>query len=119
MAYSSTDTYKMKKEIIKLSKRNPCRYFAPDKNLGLICLWADGFSKLSADKNSVMALQKREKKIYAVDWLSYHLKARIDSAMLSNSMKLKKWCQMLQSSILSCSDVVKPEEASWNCKWVL
>lgn len=73
MAYSITDTYKMKREIINFTKKFSVGLSYPDKRF-----FADMTYGILASQSCLLTrisqtLQEDEKKIYTVDRLSDHL----------------------------------------------
>lgn len=110
MAYSITDTYKMKREIINFSKifsehlSAPNAKFFADMTYGLLASQSCLLSRIS------QSLQEDEKKIYTVDRLSDHLKKGINPVALASYLNyVRKMAPADPVIHIDDSDVVKPE----------
>ena len=110
MAYSITDTYKMKREILNFAKifsgglAAPDRKFLADMTFGLLASQSCLLTRVSH------ALQEDEKKIYTVDRLSDHLKNGADPKALAGYLNYVRKMTPSEPVIhIDDSDVVKPE----------
>lgn len=110
MAYFTSNTYQMKREILifsnKISKRlaKPQRKFAADITYGILasgsCLLTDVVDQLHEDT----------KKVNSVERLARHLGSGIPKAALSSYLSLiRKWVPQEPVIHIDDSDIVKPE----------
>lgn len=110
MAYSTSNTYQMKREIFNFSNKisrklpKPDRKFVADMNYGILasgsCLLTD-----IADQ-----LHEHSRKIHVVDRLSRHLAIGTPRKSLKAYLRLvKKWCPAHPVIHIDDSDVVKPD----------
>ena len=110
MAYSITDTYKMKREIINFTKKFSVGLSYPDKRF-----FADMTYGILASQSCLLtkiaqSLQEDEKKIYTVDRLSDHLMDGIKPlAQVSYLQYVRKMTPAEPVIHIDDSDVVKPE----------
>lgn len=110
MAYSITDTYKMKREIINFTKKFSVDLSYPDKRF-----FADMTYGILASQSCLLTrisqtLQEDEKKIYTVDRLSDHLMDGINPlAQVSYLQYVRKMTPSEPVIHIDDSDVVKPE----------
>lgn len=110
MAYSITDTYKMKREIINFTKKFSVGLSYPDKRF-----FADMTYGILASQSCLLTrisqtLQEDEKKIYTVDRLSDHLMNGINPlAQVSYLQYVRKMTPSEPVIHIDDSDVVKPE----------
>lgn len=110
MAYSITDTYKMKREIINFTKKFSVDLSYPDKRF-----FADMTYGILASQSCLLTriaqtLQEDEKKIYTVDRLSDHLMDGINPfAQASYLQYVHKITPSEPVIHIDDSDVVKPE----------
>lgn len=110
MAYSITDTYKMKREIITFTKKISVGLSYPDKRF-----FADMTYGILASQSCLLTriaqtLQEDEKKIYTVDRLSDHLMDGINPlAQVSYLQYVRKMTPSEPVIHIDDSDVVKPE----------
>lgn len=110
MAYSITDTYKMKREIINFTKKFSVDLSYPDKRF-----FADMTYGILASQSCLLTriaqtLQEDEKKIYTVDRLSDHLMDGINPfARASYLQYVRKMTPSEPVIHIDDSDVVKPE----------
>lgn len=110
MAYSITDTYKMKREILNFAKifsgglSVPDRKFFADMTYGILASQSCLLTKIA------QVLQEDEKKIYTVDRLSDHLKDGVHSDALAAYLNYVRKMAPAEPVIhIDDSDVVKPE----------
>ena len=110
MTHYTTDTYKMKREILNFSKifsgalSAPNRKFFADMTYGILASQSCLLSKIAH------ALQEDQKKIYTVDRLSGHLKDGADSKALAAYLDyVRKMAPSEPVVHIDDSDVVKPE----------
>ena len=110
MAYSTTNTYKMKREILNFTRKiskglhRPEQKFYADMNYGMLasdsCLLTEIAQQLREDT----------KKINIVDRLSKHLaKGTPEAAVINYLREIQKWLPEEKVIFIDDSDVIKPE----------
>ena len=110
MAYFTSNTYQMKREILTFSNKfsrklpKPERKFIAEMNYGIL---ASGSCLLT---DIVDQLHETSRKINIVDRLSHHLaKGTPGEALKSYLTQVKKWCPAQPVIHIDDSDVVKPD----------
>ena len=110
MAYFTSNTYQMKREILTFSNNfsrklpKPERKFIAEMNYGIL---ASGSCLLT---DIVDQLHETSKKINIVDRLSHHLaKGTPREALKAYLTQVKKWCPAQPVIHIDDSDVVKPD----------
>ncbi len=110
MTHSTTDTYKMKREIINFSRKfsshlsGPNAKFTADMTYGIVV------SQSCLLTHIAQRLQEDEKKIYTVDRLSDHLNRGIPGDSLAEYLRfVRKMVPKEPVIYVDDSDVVKPE----------
>ena len=110
MAYFTSNTYQMKREILsfsnKISRRlpKPQRKFMADMNFGILSSKSCLLTDISG------CLHEPSKKINTVDRLSRHLAKGVPSNAAKAYLSLvKKWCPPSPVVLIDDSDVVKPD----------
>ena len=110
MAYFTSNTYQMKREILTFSNKfsrklpKPERKFIAEMNYGILA------SKSCLLTDIVDQLHETSKKINIVDRLSHHLaKGTPREALKAYLTQVKKWCPAQPVIHIDDSDVVKPD----------
>ena len=110
MAYFTSNTYQMKREILTFSNKfsrklpKPERKFIAEMNYGILA------SKSCLLTDIVDQLHETSKKINIVDRLSHHLvKGTPGEALKAYLTQVKKWCPAQPVIHIDDSDVVKPD----------
>lgn len=110
MAYSTTNTYKMKREIVNFSKKISTHLSAPNKRFTADMTYGILVSQSCLLSHIAQRLQEDEKKIYTVDRLSDHLAKGIPGDALTEYLRLVRRMVPKEPVIhMDDSDVVKPE----------
>ena len=110
MAYSITDTYKMKREILNFSKKFSSRLSSPEAKFTADMTYGIAASKSCLLTQISQRLQENTKKRYTVDRLSDHLAHGIPKEALTDYLRYVRSIVPSEPVIhIDDSDVIKPE----------
>lgn len=110
MTYSTTDTYKMKREIINFSRKFSSHLSAPDAKFTADMTYGIVTSKSCLLTQISQRLQENTKKIYTVDRLSNHLAGGLPGDTLTEYLRFVRKMAPREPVIhIDDSDVIKPE----------
>ena len=110
MNYSTTDTYKMKREIISFSKKFSSRLSSPEMKFIADMTYGIVSSKSCLLTQISQRLQENTKKRYTVDRLSNHLADGIPSNAQEDYLRFVRRITPLEPVVyIDDSDVIKPE----------
>jgi len=110
MSYSTTDTYKMKREILNYSKKFSGRLSAPEAKFNADMLYGVVASQSCLLTQISQRLQEDIKKRYTVDRLSDHLSKGVPEESQEDYLRFVRSMTPCEPVIhIDDSDVVKPE----------